>query len=274
MFPILFEYGSFRLHTFGVVLATALGVGIWYFSRLMERRGLSTFDEAMDIAFWATVGAIAGSRILFCIVHWRLFRDDLLGIFRLWEGGLVMYGGVFGALILGVWKARQIRLNVPAAFDLAMIALGLGLFIGRFACIAAGDDYGRPAPDWFPLTLTFNDPRALLFIVHPEYKGVPLYPTQIFMSLKGLSLFLAGTWFLRKNLPDGVTGGILMAQLAVLRYVIEIFRGDIVERGTVLGGLMSTSQFISVILAVAGGAFIYRSLNRGAAAENKGLSAA
>ncbi len=272
MYPILFEYGSFRLHTFGVLLAFALGVGIWYISRLMEKRGVTDFDSAMDLAFWATLGAIVGSRLLFCIVQWKLFAHDLFGIFRIWEGGLVMFGGVIGAFGLGVWKARQLRLNVPAAVDCAMIGLGLGLFLGRFACISAGDDYGLPAPSWFPFTLTFTDPRALLFNVHPEYRGVPLYPTQIFMSLKGLSMFLVGNWLFRKNLPDGVIGGILLMQLAVLRYVIEIFRGDIIERGTVLGGLLSTSQFISFILFAAGAAFVWKCLIRGNRADSKGES--
>ncbi len=272
MFPVLFQIGSFRVASFGIILALGMFAGVACTARLMERRGVTSREAAYDLAFWAVLGALVGSRILFVVVQWRLYRDNPLAIFKFWEGGLVLYGGVLGALALGIWKARTMKLAVRRAFDCAMAGACLGIFFGRFACLAVGDDFGRPAPAWFPLAIRFTNPDSQVVSLHPELAGVPLYPTQVFMSLKGLTLFLLGRWLLKRNLPDGTIGYLILMGFAALRYLIEEFRGDLAERGTVLNGYLSTSQFLSIGIFLVVLVLLARDLKRARTPGNQPVS--
>src|SRR6185295_9639935 len=93
----------------------------------------------------------------------REFLSNPLKIFAVWEGGLVMYGGMFGAITFGMWAAKREKLRPLNALDIGMVAGFVGLAIGRVGCLLVGDDYGRVVPAKyahlpFPITLRVPSP--------------------------------------------------------------------------------------------------------------------
>jgi len=134
-------------------------------------------------------------------------------------------------------------LNLWTTADLIAPGIALGHVIGRFGCLLAGCCYGKPTNvAW---AVTFTDPAANFNVGTPL--NVPLHPTQLYESAAGL-IILVALLILEKR-PGHFAGRTFWSfafLYAVLRFIIEFFRGD--DRGMVFN-VLSTSQFISIVLA-------------------------
>ena len=135
---------------------------------------------------------------------------------------------------------------------LAAPGIALGQSIGRLGCLSAGCCFGKPTK--MPWGLTFTSKYAYDNVGVPL--NIPLHPTQIYESIATFALFLYLMWRLRKR---HFTGQIILEYLmiySVLRFIIEFYRDD--DRGFVLHDLLSTSQFIGILTAIASLAlFVY-----------------
>jgi phosphatidylglycerol:prolipoprotein diacylglycerol transferase len=248
MYPIITKIGPFTLHTFGVMLAIAILVGSTFLVRETRRLGDPKIpEERMQRLIWyIVIAVIVGGRLMHVIVNWEYYMKRPAEIPAIWEGGLVMYGGLIAVFLTVVFFARKHKINVLRLCDLVAPSAFLGDAIGRWGCFFAGDDYGRRAPEGAWYAITFPAREGTL-----APTDVPLYPTQIMMSLKAFIIFGVCLWITRRKKFDGQVAGIALMLYAVLRSVVEFFRGD-EDRGYVFGGLMSTSQFISIFMFAVG----------------------
>ncbi len=182
------------------------------------------------------------------------FLHDPMRILFLWQGGLVMYGGLFGGILFGAWSAKRRGLDVWNAFDTALVPSFLGLAVGRWGCLLVGDDYGKVVPEaWkhlsFPITIQV--PPAEWLEAHSEslfdreLAGQVIWATQVWMSVNGLLIALVGWLLLRRRRRYGVAGAVMLLIYAVTRSTIEAFRGDSI-RGLWFAGTVSTSQLVSI----------------------------
>jgi len=202
---------------------------------------LDQFDHYSPI--WKThyakaIKLVSGNRAMHVIVNWSEYRTQLQRIPAIWEGGLVMYGGLLAIFFTVVGFAIKNKIRILRLCDLVAPSCFLGDSIGRWGCFFAGDDYGRPTDSW--VGVTFTHPESL---VPAHLRGVPLHPTQIYMSLKALIIFGALMWITRHKKFDGQVAGWSFILYAVIRSVIELFRGDL-DRGFI--GPLSTAQFTSI----------------------------
>jgi len=220
------------LGSFGLLVATGFLIGLAVAGKLFRRYGADPEHDPErfgDVAMWILIGVIAGGRLAFVLVNLDSYLERPLDIFKIWEGGLVMYGGFILAVVLGVWKAKRMHMPGWRTLDIGLTAGFLGQAIGRLGCLAVGDDYGRPTD--VPWAITFPDPLPAGSAFDPELAGVPVHPTQLYMAAKALALFLFGLWLLKRKRFHGQVGLALMAGYAVLRSIVEGFRFDSVARG-------------------------------------------
>jgi phosphatidylglycerol:prolipoprotein diacylglycerol transferase len=179
-------------------------------------------------------------------------------IVAVWEGGLVMYGGLFGGIAGGMWGARHEGVRPVHALDLGLVAGFVGQAIGRVGCLLVGDDFGRVVPTRFehlpfPITLRVPDPLPEGSLFGPEHAGQVLWATQPWMSAKALIVAFVGWQVLKHRRYAGQASLWMVLTYAILRSTIEIFRGDEV-RGVWFGGAISTAQLTSLacgLLAIA-----------------------
>ncbi len=185
---------------------------------------------------------------------------DPLQVFFVWRGGLVMYGGLFGAVLLGVWSAKRNGLHPWNALDTGLVSGFFGQTIGRWGCLLVGDDYGSLVPErWahLPFPLTLRVPSLEWLEAHPEslfdhdLAGQVIWATQPWMSVNAILVALAGWWLLRRRRWYGQVSAWILVQYSLTRFAIEFFRGDHV-RGVWFGGALSTSQLIAIPCALAG----------------------
>src|SRR6185369_467411 len=156
------------------------------------------------------------------------------------------YGGFIGALVAAaIFFRRHPGLPVLRAADVCAPAIALGQAIGRIGCFMAGDDYGRAAR--VPWAVSFTDPAAASIGGAPLH--VPLHPVQLYESAVCLALFGVLVWLGRRRHRDGDVIIAYTLLYAVARFILELFRGD-ADRGFLFGGLLSTSQFIAIVMFV------------------------
>jgi len=199
------------------------------------------------------------------------FLRDPLSILFVWQGGLVMYGGLFGGVLLGLYAAKRHGLDPWNGLDTCLLCGFIGLVLGRVGCLMVGDDYGRVVPpaweeSWRPIHLANGGEIGPLTIRVPtldwlnqnseslfnkDLAGKVLWATQPWMSLNALLIALAGWFWLEHRRNRGVPAALMLIQYAVCRFTIEVFRGDEV-RGVWFGGKLSTSQLVSVCVLVVG----------------------
>lgn len=260
MYPKILDLGPITIHTYGLLLAAAFIAAIWVTSRNAQKEGINP-DQTWNLGLVVIFSALVGAKILLLISDFDYYSHNLREIFSLstLRSAGVYYGGLLLALAAAFWYLAKKRLPAWKIADLAAPGIALGQAIGRLGCLSAGCCYGKPTH--VPWAITFTNQYAY------DNVGVtlntPLHPTQIYESLATFALFLYLTWRLsRKHLP----GQILLEYLALyalLRFVIEFFRND--DRGFVLYGLLSTSQFVSILTAL-GSAIAYYCLRRSARA--------
>jgi len=245
--PRLLTTPFFTIRTFGVLLAAAYLTAFWWLVRGARRARLDA-EAVASLGTWAIVGALVGAKLLLIL---RSIPDYLAAPSELFSLSLLTSAGDFyGGFIGGVAaSAMFFRRNPTLPFwrvaDLCAPAIALGQAIGRIGCLMAGDDYGRPTT--VPWAVTFTDPDAATIGGAPL--GVPLHPVQLYESAVCLVIFGILVWFARRKHRDGDIIATYTLLYAVARFGLEFFRGD-ADRGFVFGGLLSTSQFIGIVMFV------------------------
>ena len=261
MFPRLIRIGSFYLPTYGVVLAIAYLVGIWMLRRKARDEGLPE-QKIFDFSLYVLAAAILGAKALLVIVEWRHYVENPRSLVEVLRSGGVFYGGLIAATAVGIGYMKKHRLPAWKIADMGAPSIALGEAIGRWGCFAAGCCYGKPTDG--PLGVRFTDPFAHDAVGTPL--GVPLHPTQIYLSVNAFLIFLILQWAYRRRTFDGEVFWLYILLYAITRGLIENFRGDSV-RGFLVPGVLSTSQFIGLIGAAAAvGMLVFLSRRRRAEA--------
>lgn len=247
MHPRLLTTPYFVLHTFGLFLAAAYLAALWRFLRGMKREGLDR-DQSAGLGLWITISAIAGAKLLMIL---RTLPDyisrpaDLFSLATVQSAG-DFYGGFILALVAAmVFFVRHPEIPRWKVADISAPAIAFGQGIGRIGCFLAGDDFGRATP--LPWAVVFHDPEAAEIGGVPL--GVPLHPVQIYESLVCFALFIFLEWLSRRKKFNGEIILAYSILYAMARFILEYFRGD-ADRGFILGSLLSTSQFIAILVVL------------------------
>lgn len=239
MFPELFRIGSLTIHTYGFLTAIGFLVAIAVIKNLSKRSGLPP-QKIVDMAFWCLVLGLVGARVLFIITRFQEFLNAPADMFKIWQGGLVFYGGFIAALIYCVLYLRKHKLGLWKVFDVLTPGLVIAHMFGRFGCLAAGCCYGRPTGGEWGVRLSSD-------LVEPILRGVPLHPTQLYEATGLFVIFLGLLYEFRRKKFDGQVFLVYAMTYPILRSIVEMYRGDTI-RGFVIDGLLSTSQFISIFV--------------------------
>lgn len=259
-FPV-FGSDHLPIRAFGLMLVLAILAAHALWAKNARREGYSR--AVIDNFFLIMVASIViGARLLYVIVEWRDYKDDLASIFAIHKGGMVFYGSFLGAVAGFIGYAKFYRLPILRFLDICAAPTGLGLIIGRIGCLLVGDDYGSVVDESFPIAIKFPTAHETgsfwgLSIeagngnLAGPMAGKWLHPTQLYMSLNGLVLLVVITWLSKRRRFAGQLTAAFCMLYAVNRSIIEEFRGD-EDRGFV--GSLSTSQFISIFVFLAGAA--------------------
>ena len=197
MYPELFRAGPFVIHAYGVVIALGLFVSAWGMTALARKSGFPPADKVLDLLFVVAVAGFLGARIFYVIQESDYYRTHPLEILKIWEGGLVYYGGVLGSIAGHFLYVRRARLPYFEACDFVVPFTALTHAFGRIGCFFAGCCYGK--------------------------NGIPV---QLFESAFNFLLFGFLLWrYLRRQFPGEIFALYLLGY-SVGRFFFEFLRGD------------------------------------------------
>lgn len=225
------------INWYGLLIAIGMVLGVICAVFICSKKG---YDKNMplDLALFALPCAIVGARLYYCIFNGV---DTFVQIFKIWEGGMAIYGGVIGGF-LGVLLCCKIKkYSLLQACDLAAPCLILGQAIGRVGCYFASCCYGieTSSPDlqFFPLSVQINGHWHLA--------------TFFYESILDLLGFIVLLFISFKTKKHGIVTASYFITYGVIRAILEQFR-DPVESLTILNTGIRVSQLLSLILIITG----------------------
>jgi phosphatidylglycerol:prolipoprotein diacylglycerol transferase len=237
------------VYSFGLLVALAVFAGLMLAVRRSRKEGLDP-NVVYDMAGWLVAGGLVGARLFYVVEYWGEKVTTVGGVLRVWEGGIVLYGALIGAVV-GLLAFRAVRrFPVLATLDALAPSAALGVAVGRVGCFLNGCCYGKFCQTpWLAVRFPKGSPPWLAEVAQnaiPEdaTASLPLHPTQLYSALDGLVLLalLSAYYPLRRR--DGEVAGLLLLAYPVARFVLDVFRDD--ERPLVLG--LTIAQVSSLFL--------------------------
>ena len=160
MRPILFHiplswlnsnWPDLPLYGYGLLLFLAFLTCNWLGQRLCRKQGIDP-RFIPDLMIWLFVAGIAGGRLVFVVHYWDNFAEDRLQIFKLWDGGLVLYGALFGGALgyfaYDFFVLQKAGVSKWKMLDVVAPSIALGVALGRIGCLCTGCCFGNVAcPD-------------------------------------------------------------------------------------------------------------------------------
>ncbi|WP_337104382.1 prolipoprotein diacylglyceryl transferase [Paenibacillus sp. YIM B09110] len=221
--PIAFSIGTISVHWYGIILGTAALVGLLLAVQEGKRFGIKP-DFFMDLLLLGVPSAIIGARIYYVAFTWDDYKDNFLDVFKIWEGGIAIYGALIGAFICGYFYFRAKGYNFLRIVDICVPSLLAGQMIGRWGNFMNQEAYGGPVEESF-LRESLHIPA---FIVNQmNVDGVFHHPAFLYESLWSL-VGIAILFILRRQ--SFLRSGELMAAYfiwySIGRFFIEALRTD------------------------------------------------
>jgi phosphatidylglycerol---prolipoprotein diacylglyceryl transferase len=249
-----FRFGPLEISPHGIGIAAGFMAGGALFARRAERLLGVRKEHTWNMLMWAIVGVIIGARLAFVIGHPDLFfPDDPLGVFRIWEGGVALYGGIFGGILATIPYHRKHNLPTVELLDAAAPGFPLGIAIGRIGDLIIGDHLGAPT-DFFLGYRYLGGPlpdRTLAI-------GDVVHQTALYDMLIAAIIFPIVMVLARKHRPRGRLIAMTGMLYAAGRFVTDFARTEVAT----FGGLHGT-QWTSIAIVLVGLAWLSRRPRRG-----------
>ena len=232
-----FTFFGLDITYYGFMIALGMAIGVFVACKNAKLRGLKV-DDLLIIACYVLPLSIIGARIyyvLFSLDEFNSFWD----IFKIWEGGMAIYGGVIGGALGIVLYCLIHKKNFLDVGDIAVPSLVLGQAIGRIGCYFAGCCYG----------IAVNDPSVTWFPLSTKINGVWHLSTFFYECLWDLMTFVILLLLLRKDKMK-YRGSIMCLYFIIYgvgRAWIEALRGDSLYLGSI-----KVSQLLSILLIAFG----------------------
>ena len=230
-----------EIYWYAICILSGYLLALLFVSKTCRKRGVNP-EDVFDIAFWGLIFAIICARIYYCIFDWKSV-GGFLGVFRIWEGGIAIYGALIGAIATAYVICRKRKLNTLNVFDACVPGLLIGQIIGRWGNFFNAEVYGHETSTFFAMTI--NGAKG----VHPLflYEGI--------WNFTGLILLLI---FRDKKHADGQVFFFYIFWYSLGRLFLEGMRNTeyILYLIPNVLGISQVVAFLGIVLGIVGMVFL------------------
>ena len=239
--PVAFQFLSFGIRWYSLAYITGIVLG-WLLCKKIFIKNLKIDEKFDDYISYLIIGIIIGGRIGY-IVFYNLnyYINNILDIFKIWEGGMSFHGGLFGVIIASIVFARKYKQDSFLYMDLVSLVAPIGIFFGRLANFINSELYGIPTEVLWAVTFIRID-------------RLSRHPSQLYEAiLEGLVLFLILLYFRKKDYlkKPGLISALFLIFYSIFRFIVEFFRLPDEQLGYLIFNL-SIGQIISLIFILLG----------------------
>ncbi len=232
--PMGINIFGFEVAFYGIIIALGAIAGMALSFREAKKTGQNV-EHYIDLALFGLIFAIIGARLYYVIFEWDQYKDNLLQIFNLRNGGLAIYGGIIAAIIVAIVVAKVHKLSFFKMADTGCLGLILGQIIGRWGNFFNREAFGGYSDGLFAMQINLNDgiadisvPDALKDTVMYLSDGtfIQVQPTFLYESAWNLLVLILIMIFKKYKKFDGEVFAWYIGGYGVGRFIIEGFRTD------------------------------------------------
>ncbi|MEQ9356154.1 MAG: prolipoprotein diacylglyceryl transferase [Coleofasciculus chthonoplastes F3-SA18-01] len=252
--PILVKLGPLTIRWYGLLIASAVLIGVSLSQYLAKRRNVDP-NAIADLAIWLVIGAIPCARLYYVLFQWQQYAQRPEDIIAIWKGGIAIHGAILGGLVATIIFARIQKLSVWLLADLVVPSLILGQAIGRWGNFFNSEAFGSPTN--LPWKLYIPPQHRPPAYINYQY----FHPTFLYESLWNLLIFaVLITLFFRDlkrkpHLKVGTLALIYLVGYSAGRIWIEGLRTDSLMVGPLR--IAQIVSLVSILLGLAGLAWLY-----------------
>lgn len=239
--PIPYTGISIPIYAYGFMLMVGFLVVVFVARIKAKAEGINP-EDISNLGIYTVFAGILGGRTFYVIQNFDAYKHNLLDIFKIYEGGLVFYGGLAASIAAIIVYSKIKKLPVLKTIDIVAYAFALGVVFGRIGCFLNGCCWGDVCSPELLWAVTFPksvDANSLIdgspaFLHHlglglvsvSDSRSLPIHPTQIYSALGNLSIFFIINALFKYRRRDGEITLLFCALYSVMRFIVEIFRDD------------------------------------------------
>ena len=223
--------GNFSIAYYGIVIAIGMLAGLGIACWMAKRTGQDT-DTYFDLALIAIICSVIGARIYYVVFRWDLYKDDLLSIFNIRQGGLAIYGGIIAAIITVFVFSKVRKLSMGLLCDTAGLGLILGQVIGRWGNFMNREAFGEYTDNLFAMRLPIDAVRqheiteTMWAHVTEGVNYIQVHPTFLYESMWNLVLLCLLLLYWKHKKFEGEIAILYFGGYGLGRCMIEGLRTD------------------------------------------------
>lgn len=246
---------GFSIAYYGIAISLGMLLGILLILYRGKKAGIDE-DAGLDVCIYSLLFGIVGARLYYVAFQWDLYKDNLLQIFNLREGGLAIYGGVLAGMIACIVVCKCKKLAFFQVADVVMPGVLVGQIMGRWGNFFNREVFGGYTDNIFAMELPLNAVRSMdditqEMISHGRMVGdvmyVQVHPTFLYESLWNLALLLFMLWYTGRKKFDGELFFDYLFFYGLGRFWIEGVRTDQLK---LWGTEIPVSQVVAVVMMV------------------------
>lgn len=242
---IAFSVFGWPIRWYALAYLSGIFLGYWYLLKLIAQPGSPMARRhADDMIFYAMLGIILGGRIGYVLFYnLNAYLADPVTIFKLWDGGMSLHGGVLGVLTAIYYVTRKEKLSFLRFCDYIACVIPFGLFLGRLANFVNGELWGRATT--VPWAIIFPDSGTM----------DPRHPSQLYEAgLEGIVMMAILAflfWRTQARYKPGLLFGAAAIIYGISRFLVEFVREPDVQLGTLSWGL-TMGQTLTIPMLLGG----------------------
>lgn len=251
--PKSFEIFGIEIALYGVVIAIGMLLAIMLAAYVAKKSGQNP-ELYWDLALVALVFGVLGARIYYVIFSWDSYKNDLLSIFNIREGGLAIYGGIIGGFLAMFIFSRVKKQRYILMADTVVPGIALGQIIGRWGNFFNREVFGEYTDSLLAMRLPIEAVRksdispSIAAHIEEGINYIQVHPTFLYEGLWNLMILLLMMWLWKHKRFDGEVALLYFGGYGLGRFWIEGIRTDQLHIGNT--GI-AVSQLLGILLFVA-----------------------
>ena len=246
---------GFEIAYYGLVITLGMIIGWMFILNDAKKKGQST-DDYLDVIILGMVLGVIGARVYYVIFSWSEYKDDLISIFMLRQGGLAIYGGIIGGLIGVLLVCKKKKMKTLDVLDSVCFGVLIGQIFGRWGNFFNREVFGGYSDGLLSMQIPVDAVRDASDITEEMLRHletvngvnfISVHPTFLYESLWNIGVLLILLLIRRKKAFDGELFFMYLMLYGVGRFWIESMRTD---QPMMIGIHLPVSSVLSLILIV------------------------
>lgn len=254
--PTAFTVFGIEIQWYGIIITIGLLLAfIWCFPK-MKRFGLD-LDRVIDVVIGGVIGGLIGARLYYVLLRWDEYAGDWKRIFNFRGGGLAIYGGLIGAIAVGLIICRLRKVKVFPMLDIACVGFLIGQGVGRWGNFVNQEAFGKNTDSLFAMTggtiqqtiineASYMDGEMYLNGMGDMSAEFAVHPCFLYESVWCIIGFILLSFFIKHRKYDGQMFLMYLTWYGLERFIVEGLRTD-----SLMIGNIRASQALSAVLVIA-----------------------